>query len=281
MANSIKARLKKYATLSYLHELITDPAKVGTASRVAAGLMSPDHVRKLERIEDNATGDMKGDEIVLALDKVAAPLPLDVEKLDGKSAADFAGANHTHDDRYMRTEHVREALVALSKELGTFMHEVGTNFSYLADAIKLVAEATEKCLTIAAFERAIKNVDAVKIGGKSLEDLDRRYARTELVSAFVPQRAAHSGGVVKGGQYSPDPSKGPLFRYTNGGNHVFALPASKNDYELKVAVTHGKDAGRITFADDLHAALFGEHHVGTTDLIIVTKIGSYIDIEVR
>lgn len=276
---SFGKRLKKYVTLSYLHELITDPAKVGTASREGAGLMSPDHVRKLERVEDNATGDMTSAEIIFALQRLKESIDIDVRRLGGKTAGDFASSSHLHDDRYMPRGQINEALVEFSKKLAEWAHNSTASFDNVGRDIDALRDLIDKCAKTEDIDRLLAAVNAVKIGGKSLEDLDRRYAQTELVAAFVPSRTAHSGGVVKGGQYSPDPSKGPLFRYTNGGNHVFALPASKNDYELKVAITHGKDAGRIEFEDG--QVFYGEHHVGKTTLVVVTKIGSYIDIEVR
>lgn len=283
---SLRSRLRKFATRSELYAAMAGTVPVPVATRDAAGLMSPEMARKLARVEDNATGDMTAAEIVRELQRLTEALDLDVRRLEGRRAADFAPRDHKHDDRYMPADQVKEHIEQVLRLLEETIKAAKADILDVTNAADLTFQNLSKQLQPEALAAALADlkqtsINAGRIGGLDLEQLDQRYER---VGSRPQERSlAVNGGVVKSGQFSPDVSKNKLWRYANGGDHVFRAPATKDDYEVKVAVLHTQSAGRVTFEGFGTGPKFldGEHYKNGAHLFIVTKIGPYLALDVR
>jgi hypothetical protein len=287
---SLRGLLRKYVTLDHLHAVLAGDKAVPIASAEAAGLMSAEMARKLSRVEDNATGDMNPNEVVGALEvicKAGGLLPLNVGKVGGKAVGDLALREHKHDDRYVPRDQIADMHSQFLQLVRDAVSSANTDIESVACAVSGLAAEMQKLLEPARVASALAllketGINAGKVGGLTVEDLDKRFERVGARPA-QPQNTAPNGGLVKGGRFSPDVAKCKLWRYANGGDHAFVPPATKDDYEVKVAVLHTKDAGRIDFEGfgGNRPPLFGEHYKHGAHLLVVTKIGPFFDLDVR
>jgi hypothetical protein len=294
----IRSILRKFATKSELYRAMAAEHPVPDASVSHSGLMSAEDKRKLNRIEANATGDMTPDEIAEALisQNEAGALNIDVTHLGGKTADQFATRDHKHDDRYLPRDQFQEILTGIFDQINGASARAHENSAALGRALDQLAETLADGLKPEALDVLLSRleqtrINAARIGGKTLEDLDRRYAPAQgsYLSAVDPilkggiRTAAVNGGLVKTGQFSPDIAKGNLWRYSNGGDHIFAAPKTKDDFEAKVAILHHPQfAGNIVFKGfNWNAEIVGEHYRGGAHMIYITKIGPFYDLEIR
>jgi hypothetical protein len=292
----IRSILRKFATKSELYRAMAAEHPVPDASVSHSGLMSAEDKRKLNRIEANATGDMTPDEIVRALQSAEGVIPISVASLRGKAAGDFATRDHKHDDRYIPREQFQEILTGIFDQINGASARAHDNTAALGRALDLLAETLANGLKPEVLEVVLSRleqtrINAARIGGKTLEDLDRRYAPAQgsYLSAVDPilkggiRTAAVNGGLVKTGQFAPDIAKGNLWRYSNGGDHIFAAPKTKDDFEAKVAILHHPQfAGNISFKGfNWNAEIVGEHYRGGAHMVYITKIGPFYDLEIR
>lgn len=268
-----------------------------TATATHSGLMSADDKKKLNRIEANATGDMTASELVSTLELYGKPFKIDVAFLEGKGASDFARRDHKHDDRYLPRDQMNDWITQIDSVLRKAFTKADENDATLSRALDMLAHTIADCFTPEAIETLLSRleatrVNAARLSGKTLEDLDCRYlsATDPFLKGGIRSQAVN-GGLIRTGQFSPDVAKGNLWRYSNGGDHTFVAPKTNDDFELKCVVLHHPQfAGVITFDFPLSSVkidgittrlLGGEHYRGGAHLISMIKIGPFVDVDVR
>lgn len=290
----IRALLRKYATKSELHSAMAAEHPVPDASPTHSGLMSADDKKKLERIEANATGDMTGEEILTLLaDLKVGALPLDVLKLHGKTASEFAPRDHTHDERYMPRDQVISEMIKIIDQITNVALKTDGNIEILNKALQSLIDSISRSLTPERIGALVAQLDqssinAIKLAGKTLEDLDNRYADANApyltsVDPFLKggiRSQAVNGGMIKEGQFTIDVARGNLWRVSNGGGFTFMAPKTKDDFEAKCVILHHPQfAGTVEFfgfspgIDQMK--ILGEHHKGKAHLVSIVKVGPF------
>lgn len=273
----MKRRLSPEKLIEYVHKLVGNNLPMEDATARYAGLMSAEDKRKLDSIEEGANRSYD----IKELEKILLAVNARVAEFSSNAAP----VGHDHDKRYPTKEAVARA-VERKVDRDDFL----SMFNQLLDrrddirAAKLGGKVLndfvlKEDLTYTALRDLFATFkkplgDAATLEGKALRDLQKMFQpRTDaVVSEHKPAsfKAGHrmeaaSGGVMSAGKvFTPDPLKSNLWKYRNGGPHIFRAPIATGDYEIKVIISNDARCGLIAF--DGFTSVFGDNIDGFAEL---------------
>lgn len=262
-----------YATREDLNRVAVGRGEVKDADAFHAGFMTTKHVEKLESLEHGATRDLSASEILEQLKTVdGKDSGLDADTLRGQQPEDFAPAKHVHPEYaladdvaaalkdYVKFNDLTDDFVLRLMERIQEQLDVGMLGGKRADDFVLASELTGDKLV--RLLDGVRGINATSLGGRDASQFalanhthDGRYEprNRDLLKSNEPhfltvgvRQESVNIGIVKDGAFTPNPDKGLIQRYTNGGAHVFNAPTATDDYEMVVVVVNGPKAGTIT-----------------------------------
>jgi hypothetical protein len=273
------------ATKDFVQKLLggaVEGVPLEDASEASAGLMSSDAYLKLKGIEEGATGDQTAEE-VLALLKDAK---LDAATLGGRSPCEYASKDHEH-GQYVTASMVRDALLHFVP-LETFTPD---NFAKLVEMVAkrinvgAFAGADEYVrrsdLTAELLLDILGKLDAATLGGKAADEFAaREHAHEEYAprKQIAKKHTANQGSVK--GEFVPNPERGTLQRIANVGDILFKAPSLLGDYEMKVLIVNGPNAGVVEFKGFSNELEWLPSSAGKY-LVEITKLGEVTLADVR
>lgn len=273
------------ATKEFVQKLLggaVEGVPLEDASAASAGLMSADAFKKLQSIEHGATGDQTAEEVIALLKDAK----LDAATLGGHKPCEYARAEHEH-DQYVTHSMVRDALVHFVPV------EMFTPESF-AKLVSMVAKRVDVGLFAGAPELLrrdeltketlldiLGDLNATTLGGKKPAEF---AAREHSHEEYAPRKqqskkqTANQGSVK--GEFTPNPERGKLQRIVNTGDILFKAPSLVGDYELKVLIVNGPNAGVVEFKGFSNDLEWLPSSAGKY-LVEITKLGEVTLADVR